>query len=145
VLCLSQTAFMVGKVVIGALVGVLISVGTNSAQQVEVPREKAGAVVQSSKRATVQPVVDVLPQTVAIGETSHSSPPKLSIEQMRQAGALAGQKAREENHDIETDSGPPDSPAQQPKKQISANAVRPIDRPSHESESPAAQSISFSG
>src|SRR5437879_5911488 len=107
---------MVGKVVIGALVGVLISVGTSSAQQVEVPREKAGAVVQSSKRPTAQPVAEVLPQTVAVVETSHSSPPKLSIEQMRQAGALAAQKVREENHDIETDASPPDSPSQQPKK-----------------------------
>ena len=136
---------MVGKVVIGALVGVLISVGTNSAQQVEVPREKAGTVVQSAKRPAAQPVIEDRPQAVAIAETSHSSPPKLSIEQMRQAGALAAQKVREENHDIETDAGPPDSPAPQPKKQISANAVRPIDRPSRESESPAAQSISFSG
>ena len=136
---------MVGKVVIGALVGVLISVGTSSAQQVEVPREKAGAVVQSAKRPAAQPVTEVRPQAVAVAETSHSSPPKLSIEQMRQAGALAAQKVREENHDIETDAGPPDSPAPQPKKQISANAVRPIDRPSRESESPAAQSISFSG
>ena len=136
---------MVGKVVIGALVGVFISVGTNSAQQVEVPREKAGTVVDSAKRPTAQPVTEVRPQTVAIVETSHSSPPKLSIEQMRQAGALAAQKVKEENHDIETDADPPDSPAPQPKKQISANAVRPIDRPSRESESPAAQSISFSG
>src|SRR5437667_1039374 len=136
---------MVGKVVIGALVGVLISVGTNSAQQVEVPREKAGTVVDSAKRPTAQPVTEVRPQTVAIVETSHSSPPKLSIEQMRQAGALAAQKVREENHDIETDAGPLDSPAPQPKKQISVDAVRPIDRPSRESESPAAQSTSFSG
>jgi len=134
---------MVGKVVIGALVGVLISVGTNSAQQVEVPREKAGTVVQSAKRPAAQPAVEVQPQTVAIVETSHSSPPKLSIEQMRQAGALAAQKVREENHDIETDATEPDLPA--PKKQITANAVRPIDRPSHESEPPPpAQSISFS-
>jgi len=126
-------------------VGVLISVGTNSAQQVEVPREKAGTVVDSARRPTAQPVTEVRPQTVAIVETSHSSPPKLSIEQMRQAGALAAQKVREENHDIETDAGPLDSPALQPKKQISVDAVRPIDRPSRESESPAAQSTSFSG
>jgi len=136
---------MVGKVVIGALVGVLISVGTSSAQQVEVPREKAGAVVHLPKRPTAQPVVEVMPQTVAIVETSHSSPPKVSIEQMRQAGALAAQKVREENHEIETDASPPDSPAPQAKKQISANAVRPIDRPSHESDAAAAQPISFSG
>lgn len=136
---------MVGKVVIGALVGVLISFGTSSAQQVEVPREKAGTVVQSAKRPAAQPAIEVRPQAVAIVETSHSSPPKLSIEQMRQAGALAAQKVREENHDIETDASLPDSPAPQPKKQISANAVRAVDRQSRESEPPPpAQSISFS-
>src|SRR5260370_9734934 len=136
---------MVGKVVLGALVGGLITVWTSSATQVEVPREEAGPVAQSAKGPAAQPVIEGRPQAVAIAETSHSSPPKPSIEQMRQAGALAAQKVREENHDIETDAGPPDSPAPQPKKQISANAVRPIDRPSRESESPAAQSISFSG
>src|SRR5438132_3187853 len=136
---------MVGKVVIGALVGVLISVGTNSAQQVEVPREKAGTVVDSARRPTAQPVTEVRPQTVAIVETSHSSPPKLSVEQMRQAGALAAQKVREENHDIEEDSSEPETPAPQTKKQISANAVRAIDRAApREPEPLPAQSISFS-
>src|SRR5437588_12928999 len=119
---------MVGKVVIGALVGVFISVGTNSAQQVEVPREKAGTVVHSAKPPTAQSVIEVRPQTVAIAETSHSSPPKLSIEQIRQAGALAAQKVREENHDIETDSTEPDLPAPSLKKQITAKPVRPRDR-----------------
>src|SRR5437588_2545816 len=63
---------------------------------------------------------------------------------MRQAGALAAQKVKEENHDIETDSSDADLPVPQPKKQVAANAVRAIDRQSPESEPPPAQSISFS-
>src|SRR5713101_6522718 len=136
---------MLGKVAIGTVVCVLIAVGAISAQQVEVPREKAGKIIQPTKQPTAPPPVEVHPKTVALAERSNLSASRLSLEQMRQAGALAAQKVREENHDIETDASPPDSPAQQPKKQISANAVRPIDRPSHESESSAAQSISFSG
>jgi murein DD-endopeptidase MepM/ murein hydrolase activator NlpD len=138
---------MVRKVVIRALVFVLISVGTSYAQQVEVPRENAGKIVQQTKRPTTQPIVEVRPQTVAFTETSNLNTPKLSIEQMRQAGALAAQKVKEENHDIETDSSEPDLPAppSPPKKQISANAVRVIDRPSREPEPLPAQPISFSG
>jgi len=136
---------MVGKVVIGALVCILVLVGTTYAQQVEVPREKAGKIVLQTKRPAAQPVVEVHPQTVAFTETSNLSAPRLSIEQMRQAGARAAQKVKEENHDIETDSNEPDLPAPPPKKQIAANAVRAVDRQSHESEpSPPAQSISFS-
>ena len=138
---------MVGKVVIRTLVFVLISIGTIHAQQVEVPREKAGKIVLQTKRPTAQPVVEVRPQTVAFAETSNLNTPRLSIEQMRQAGALAAQKVKEENHDIEADSSEPDLPSPPPsrKKEISANAVRPMDRPSRESEPLSAQSISFSG
>ena len=136
---------MFGKVVIGALVCVLISVGTIHAQQVEIPREKAGKIVQQTKPPTAQPVVEVRPQTVAYADASNLNTPKLSIDQMRQAGAMAAQKVKEENHDIE-DLSEPDKPApvSPPKKQISANAVRVIDRPSREPEPPA-QPISFSG
>jgi len=138
-------AFMVGKVVIGALVCVLVSVGTTYAQQVEVPREKVGKLVQETKRPTAQPAVEVRPQTVALTETSNLSAPKISIEQMRQAGALAAQKVKEENHDIETDSNESDLPVPQAKKQVAATAVRAVDRQSRESEPPPpAQSISFS-
>ena len=139
---------MVGKVVIGALVCVLISIGTIYAQQVEVPREKTGKIVQQTKRSTAQPVVEVRPQTVAFTQTSNLSAPRLSIEQMRQAGALAARKVKEENHDIEADASEPDLPAPvaSPKKQISnANAVRAVDRPSREPEPLPAQPISFSG
>ena len=129
---------MVVKVVIGTLV----LVGTTYAQQVEVPREKAGKIIEQTKRSSAQPVVEVHPQTVAVSATLNLPAPKLSIDQMRQAGALAAQKVKEENHDIETDSSEADSPP--PKKQITANAVRAVDRQSRESEPPPAQSISFS-
>jgi murein DD-endopeptidase MepM/ murein hydrolase activator NlpD len=137
---------MVGKVVIGASVCVLISIGAAHAQQVEIPREKAGKVVQQTKHPTAQPVVEVRPQTVAYADASNLNTPRLSIEQMRQAGAMAAQKVKEENHDIEEDSSEPEKPApvSPPKKQISANAVRVIDRPSREPE-PLAQPVSFSG
>src|SRR5260370_19690526 len=138
---------MVRKVVIGALVCVLISIGTSSDQQVEVPRENAGKIVQQTKRPTAQPIVEVRPQTVAFTEPSNLSAPKISIEQMRQAGALAAQKVKEENHDIETDSSESDLPVPQAKKQVAATAVRAVDRQSRESEPPPpppAQSISFS-
>jgi len=138
---------MVRKVVIGAVVCVLISGGTIYAQQVEIPREKAGKIVQQTKRPVAQPIVEVRPQTVAFTETSNLNTPRLSVEQMRQAGALAAQKVKEEDHDIETDSSEPDvpAPAPAPKKQISANAVRVIDRPAREPEPLPAQPVSFSG
>jgi murein DD-endopeptidase MepM/ murein hydrolase activator NlpD len=140
---------MVRKVVIRALVFVLISIGTNYAQQVEVPRENASKIVQQTKRSTAQPIVEVRPQTIAIVDTLNSVVPRLSIEQMRQAGVLAAQKVKEENHDIEADSDEPDlpAPASPPKKQITAaNAVRAIDRPPpREPEPLPAQPISFTG
>jgi murein DD-endopeptidase MepM/ murein hydrolase activator NlpD len=137
---------MLWKAVISTLVCGIV--GTAYAQQVEVPREPAA----KSKRATAQPVVEVRPQTVAYTETSAVPMPRLSVEQMRQAGAVAARKVQEENHDIETDSNEPAPPP--PKKQIAANAVRPIDRPasgettaskqSRAGEPPPVQSISFS-
>ena len=136
-------AFMVRKVVIGALV-CLFSIGASYAQQVEVPREKAGGTMQHTKPVTAQPIVEVRPQTVAVSQALNLSAPKLSVEQMRQAGALAAQKVKEENHDIETDSSDSDLSAPQTKKQTTASAVRAVDRQSHESEPPPMQSISFS-
>ena len=135
---------MLGKVAIGTVVCVLISVGAISAQQVEVLREKAGKIVQSTKQPTAHSLVEVHPKAVALAERSNLSAPKLSLEQMRQAGALAAQKVKEENHDIETDSSMADLPAPETKKQISANPVRAVDRQSRESEPPPAQSVSFS-
>jgi len=131
---------MPGKVVIGTLICGLVSVGTIHAQQVEVPRAKTANSAQQAKRTSGQPLVEVPP---LIGFTTSSAPaPKLSIEQMRQAGALAAQKVKEEDHDIEMDASEP-APAP-PKKQISANVVRPIDRQSREPEPFSAQSMSFS-
>src|SRR5205823_13812500 len=114
-------------VVIGALV-CLFSIGASYAQQVEVPREKAGGTMQHTKPVTAQPIVEVRPQTVAGSQALNLSAPKLSVEQMRQAGALAAQKVKEENHDIETDSSDSDLPAPQTKKQTTASAVRAVDR-----------------
>jgi murein DD-endopeptidase MepM/ murein hydrolase activator NlpD len=132
---------MVRKVVIGALVCVLISIGTNYAQQVEIPREKSANIVQSTKRVAAQPIVEINPLKIALVE-----PRKLSIEEMRKAGAIAAQKVKEEDHDIEEDSSPVDiPPAPAPKKQISANAPRPVDRQPHETELPLpVQSLNFS-
>jgi len=136
---------MLGKVAIGTVVCVLIAVGAISAQQVEVPREKAGKIIQPTKQPTAPPLVEVHPETVALAERSNLSASRLSLEQMRQAGALAAQKVKEENHDIETDSSTADLAAPQLKKQISANAVRAVDRQSDESgPPPPAQSMSFS-
>src|SRR5207245_1222765 len=109
---------MLWKAVISTLVCGIV--GTTYAQQVEVPREPGA----KSRRASAQPVVEVRPQTVAYTETSAVPMPRLSVEQMRQAGAVAARKVQEENHDIETDSNEPAPPP--PKKQIAANAVRPI-------------------
>lgn len=130
---------MPGKVVIGTLVCGLVSVGTICAQQVEVPRAKTASSVQQVKHTTGQPLIEVRPLS---GFTTSSAPvPKLTIEEMRRAGALAAQRVKEEDHEIETDSAEPEPPAAPPKKQIAGNAVRPLDRP-RELEPP--QSISFS-
>src|SRR5437762_1904386 len=104
---------MLGKVVIGTLVFGLASIGPASAQQVEVPREKVAKLVPETKRVSAQPVVEVHPQMIALAE-----PRKLSIEEMRKAGAVAAQKVKEEDHDIETDSSTSDVPATAPKKQV---------------------------
>src|SRR5437016_7311416 len=135
---------MLGKVAIGTVVCVLTAVGAISAQQVEVPREKAGKIIQPTKQPTAPPPVEVHPKTVALADRSNLSASRLSLEQMRQAGALAAQKVKEENHDIETDSSTADLAAPRLKKQISANAVCAVDRQSDESEPPPAQSMSFS-
>src|SRR5437588_6325631 len=91
---------MLGKAVTGTLVCGFFSLGTTYAQQVEVPRAKQSSAVQQVKYTTAQPVVEVHPK----GFTTSSAPaPKLTIEQMRQAGAKAAQKVKDEDHDIEMD------------------------------------------
>ena len=102
---------MLGRVVI--CISVCVVVGTSYAQQVEVPREKAGEIVHA-KRSAAQPIVEVRPQMVAYTESTNPSMPTLSVEQMRQAGALAAQKVKEEEHDIDT-SGPDVAPPPAPK------------------------------
>ena len=88
---------MLGKVVI--CISVCVVVGTTYAQQVEVPREKAGEIVHA-KRSAAQPIVEVRPQMIAYTESSNPSMPRLSVEQMRQAGlksaATRGREAMRE-------------------------------------------------
>ena len=59
---------------------------------------------------------------------------------------LGAAKVKEEDHDIEEDLSTPDlPPAPAPKKQITANTTRPVDRKPHESDlPPPVQSLSFS-
>ena len=138
---------MLRKVVIGGFVCVLISIGAIYAQQVEIPRDNAAKIAQPIKRSAAEPVVELNSQTLAFVEASKLSTPTLSIEQMRQAGALAAQKVKEEEHDLELDLDQPEPPAPvpPPKKQITANAVRPVAKPSRGPEPPPAQPINFSG
>src|SRR5437016_6797943 len=117
---------MFGKVVTCTLVFGL-SFGAIYAQQVEVPREKSGNVVSQTKRVAAQPVVEVNPLKIALVE-----PRKLSLDEMRKAGAVAAQKVKEEDHDIETDSSESAPSAAAPKKQIATNAVRPVERTARE-------------
>src|SRR2546430_2904796 len=131
---------MLGKAVTGTLVCSFFLLGTSYAQQVEVPRAKQSSSVQQVKYTAAQPVVEVHPQ----GFTTSSAPaPKLTVEQMRRAGALAAQKVKDEDHDIEMDTAEA-TPAPAPvKKQVTANSVRAVDRPSRDVEPPS-QPISFS-
>ena len=128
---------MVGKVVICTFICIGVG-GATYAQQVEVPRQQTA----NAGHSNMPPMVEVGPQKVAYPEA-----PKLTIEQMRLAGARAAQKVREEEHDLDTDSSAPEPapPPARPKKQVAANAVRPIEHAARESESPPpAQAFSFS-
>ena len=138
--------FMVGKVVIGAFACLLVAIASVSAQQVEIPREKPAVVVPQPKTAA-QPQIELHPKVQTVSYTTTATAPPsstLSVEQMRRAGALAGQRVREEMHDIEEDEPPP-KPAPAKKPATTANAVRAIEKPSRESETFPAPPINFSG
>jgi murein DD-endopeptidase MepM/ murein hydrolase activator NlpD len=138
--------FMVGKVVIGAFACSLVAIASVSAQQVEIPREKPAVVVHPAK-AVAQPQIELHSkvQTVSYTTTATTAPSStLSIEQMRRAGAMAGQRVREEMHDIEEDEPPP-KPVPAKKLATTANAVRVIEKPSRESETFPAPPVNFSG
>jgi murein DD-endopeptidase MepM/ murein hydrolase activator NlpD len=138
--------FMVGKVVIGAFAFGLIAVATTHAQQVEIAREKPAAkIVQQPTAPTAQPQIELRPRVIPVSYTATSSSPAITVEEMRKAGALAGQKVREEMHDIETDSSTPPAPVAPKKKEIAANAVRAVEKPSREPEPLPAPPINFSG
>ncbi|HJT46066.1 MAG TPA: peptidoglycan DD-metalloendopeptidase family protein [Chthoniobacterales bacterium] len=130
---------MVGKVVIGMVAGGWISIATGFAQTVEIPREKAPTVVIVPKSAGAQPQIELRPkiQTVSYTPAEVPTTPTLTIEQMRRAGAQAGQRMREELHDIEEDE-PPAKPAPvvAAKKPAAppVNAVRVVEKPPREAE-----------
>lgn len=162
---------MVGKLVIGALVCSLVAIGSVSAQQVEIPREKPVAIVQPKPAAVIQTQAPAVVQTkpVAVVQTKPAAPqpqielhpkvqtvsyttttttaapaPQLSVEQMRQAGRVAFQRMREEMHDIEEDEPAP-KPAPPKKTAAPSNAVRLVEKPSRESEAFPAPPVNFSG
>jgi murein DD-endopeptidase MepM/ murein hydrolase activator NlpD len=97
---------MVGKVFAGiVLCGVAFVTGAR-AQQVDIPRERNTKSAQPPKRVATQPKVEIhSAQTVAL-QSAPLPLPKLTIEQMRQAGAAAAQRVKEEMHDIESDAAP---------------------------------------
>lgn len=138
---------MFGRVVISSSAIVWAGIATSLAQQVEIPREKPTVVVRPARATAGQPQVELRPRTIPVSYTTTTLPsPSVSIEQMRQAGALAGQKLREELHDIEEDDAPPPpKPVAPPKKEIAPNAVRVVEGPSREPEAFPAPPINFSG
>ena len=138
---------MFGRTVIVSSGFVLIAIATSYAQQVEIAREKP-ALAHSTRSTVGQPQVELQPRTIPVSYTTTTTSlpaPSVTIEQMRQAGALAGQKLREELHDIEDDAPPPPKPVAPPKKEIAPNAVRVVERPSREPEAFPAPPINFSG
>ena len=129
------------KVVICTLAFAL-SLGATFAQQVEIPREKSASAAPPTKRVAAQPIVEVNSLKISFVE-----PRRLTVDQMRQAGARAAEKVKEEDHDIEEDSSTPALPTQPaPKKQVAVTAPKPADKKPHLSEElpPPAPSISLS-
>ena len=136
---------MLGRVVIASVACGLISVATVCAQVVEIPREKAAPAVHQPKAAPLQPQIEIRPQAQTVSYTTTTpASPTVSIDQMRKAGALAGQRLREELHDIEEDE-PPAKPAPVKKTTPPANAVRLVEKPSSAPETFPAPPINFSG
>jgi murein DD-endopeptidase MepM/ murein hydrolase activator NlpD len=140
--------FMVGKVVIGVFGYALASIAATDAQQVEIPREKPTKVAQPTKAQTTQPQNELRPQAMPVSYTKSSPSTPITIEQMRQAGAMAGQRVKEEMHDIEEeDALPPRTKVAtlSAKKEAPVNAVRAVEKPSRESDTFPAPQINFSG
>jgi murein DD-endopeptidase MepM/ murein hydrolase activator NlpD len=140
--------FMVGKVVIGIFGYALASIAATDAQQVEIPREKPTKVAQPTKAPTTQPQNELRPQAMPVSYTTKSPSTAITIEQMRQAGAMAGQRVKEEMHDIEEeDALPPRTKVAtlSAKKEAPVNAVRAVEKPSRESDTFPAPQINFSG
>ena len=154
---------MAREVVIGALVCSLVVVGSVSAQMVEIPREKpvapakpAPIVEQTTKPAVVvkpaapaaivqiakpapQPQIELHPKIQPVSYTTTSTR-TLTLDDMRKAG----ERMREEMHDIEEDE-PPAKPAPAKKLVTAPNAVRVVEKPSRETETFPAPPVNFSG
>jgi len=117
-----------GKVVTGLVACACACLGTVRAQQVEIPREKPVKLADQSRPSTsgvktetraAQPIVELVKTT----------PPKLTIEQMRAAGALAARQVQEEIHDMEEDELEPAQPAPAPKPVVAGKppaAAKPV-------------------
>lgn len=107
-------------------------VATGYAQQVEIPREKPARIAATS--VADQPSVEVRPA------------PKLTIEQMRQAGAVAAQRVKEEMHDFESDAIDDAAPVSVvAKKPASSAPAKIVERQSHEPAPLPPPVVNFSG
>jgi murein DD-endopeptidase MepM/ murein hydrolase activator NlpD len=151
-----------GKVVTGLVACACACLGSARAQQVEIPRDNPVRLADQQKHRAGEPKIEMRPGQPIV-ELVKATPPKLTIEQMRAAGALAAQQVKEEMHDIvdeEEESAPPPAPAPKPIAATKRVAVaKPIastkpaatpnthipDRQSHQPETPVPQPAMFSG
>jgi murein DD-endopeptidase MepM/ murein hydrolase activator NlpD len=107
-------------------------IANSYAQQVEVPREKPVKV--ASLAVADQPTIEVRPA------------PKLTIEQMRAAGAMAAQRMKEEMHDFESDAIDEAAPVSAPQKKPAVSAsAKTVTRQSHEPGPLPPPVVNFSG
>lgn len=108
-----------GKVATGLAICACACLGTARAQQVEIPRAAPAAkVVEQSKHFSPDPMVETQPGQPMLAK---ATPPKLSIEEMREAGSLAAMHVREEMHEMEADEEEPAHAAAKP-----AAAPKPV-------------------
>ena len=133
------------KRVLASIFCVLVVITQTQGQQVEIPRDKSSKVVAQPKRVAEQPNVEARGgQQTVIAQPAKLPSTKLSIDEMRQAGALAAQRVKEEIHEMEPSAAPPARVAQT-NKQASPSASRLVDRQSREAEPSLPQPVSFSG
>ena len=129
---------MAGKFFIAAISFAFVA--TSYGQQVEVPHAKKSA--EHPSGASSQPIVEIRREQQPL-----SPPPvkQLTIEEMRQAGALAAQKVKEEMHDLDTDSTARAAAiSAAPKKPVIASAPRVVERQTREPAPMPPPPMSFS-